>query len=284
MDGEELLEWAARSLCRTGIHNGWQEARWLLAQASTGGGDGAAVRRVRKLTEAEAARFRAMLSRRLAGEPLQYILGSAEFHGIELEVGPGVLIPRPETERLVDFALELGSGAGLVCDLCTGSGAIALALAAKLPRFGGVFGVDSQEEALVYARRNAQRLGLPVTFLRGDLFAPLDPDLRFDLVTANPPYVSPDAFAGLPAEVRDHEPREALLAEDGGLALIRRIAAESMPRLLPGAWLLCEISSEQGGAVGRMFADAGYADVQIRQDYTGRDRVLVARRAGTGQP
>jgi release factor glutamine methyltransferase len=191
-----------------------------------------------------------------------------------------VLIPRPETERLVDFALEVCPASGPVCDLCTGSGAIALALAHERPRLGPVWATDLSDEALAYARRNATRLGLAVSFLCGDLWAPVPADVRFGLVTANPPYVSPDAFAVLPAEVRDYEPRLALWADGGGLALVRRIADESRGRLGPGAAVLCEISSEQGTEARSAFLEAGYGPVEVRQDYTGRDRVVVARWVG----
>jgi release factor glutamine methyltransferase len=278
MRTEELIAEAGSALRSRAIRNGQQEARWLLLHAMRGwpgqvvccccGAD---------LPADLEQSFRALLRRRLAGEPLQYVLGSAEFYGLELEVGPGVLIPRPETERLVDFALAACPESGPVCDLCTGSGAIALAIAHARPRLGPVWATDVSPEALDYARRNAAKLALAVTFVHGDLWCGIPSDLRFALVTANPPYVSPAAYAELPAEVKDYEPRLALWADQNGLALLRRIAHESRDRLLPGAALVCEISSEQGAAARAAFTAAGYHAIDVRQDYTGRDRVVIAR-------
>lgn len=266
MNRIELLDEATRSLLAAGIGNAASEARWLLDHV------------LGEVPAAEAeTRFRERLGRRLAGEPLQYVMGSAEFHAVELEVGPGVLIPRPETERLVDFALARYPGHHGICDLCTGSGAIILALAHARPEVEPMVGIDLSPEALAYARRNRERLGLHrVGFIEGDLFAPLQADIRFGLVTANPPYVSPDEYDALPDEVRAWEPRLALYAEDRGLALIRRLAAESFHRLVPGGWLLCEIGSEQGADAAAICREAGFTQVEILRDYCGRDRVVAA--------
>mgnify|MGYP002642164115 CR=1 FL=1 len=275
---ESILAEAGAALVAVGIHNGRQEACWLLAHVlahlppecspCTGGSDLAA--------EAE-ARFQALLLRRVGGEPLQYVMGSAEFYGLELAVGPGVLAPRPETERLVDFALEMTPGEGAMCDLCTGSGAIALALAHERGHPERVWATDISSIALEYARSNAARLGLPIHLVQGDLFTPLPEGQRFALITANPPYVTPAEYDDLPPEVRDYEPKLALWADDAGLAVLRRIATESAPWLAPGAWVLCEIGSEQGEAARGIFAAAGFVGIEIRQDYTQRDRVVVAR-------
>jgi len=281
MRAETLLADAAAALLAAGISNGRQEAGWLLAQVlgeqpltaqPCSGGT--------PLAPAVVARFNALLARRLAGEPLQYILGDVDFHCVNLLVGPGVLIPRPETEQLVDFALALYPGAGAICDLCTGSGAIALALAARLPGVA-VTGVDLSPEALVWARRNGERLALAnAQFLLGDLFAPLPAAARFAMITANPPYVTAAEYEHLEAVVKDYEPQLALVAPERGLAVIRRIVEGARRRLLSGGWLLCEIGEEQGGEVGDILTACGYAAVAIRQDYAGKDRVAVARWPG----
>jgi release factor glutamine methyltransferase len=269
MDRTELLNEAIRSLLDAGIANAASEARWLLDH----------VLRTTPAAGAE-SRFRDLLTRRLAGEPLQYVMGSAEFHAVELEVGPGVLIPRPETERLVDFALARYPGHHGVCDLCTGSGAIILALAHALPDVEPMVGIDLSPEALAYARRNRENLGLyRVGFIEGDLFAPIQADIQFGLVTANPPYVSPDEYDALPDEVRAWEPRLALYADDRGLALIRRVATESFQRLVPGGWLLCEIGAEQGEEAACLCREAGFSHVEVLRDYCDRDRVVAAQRA-----
>jgi release factor glutamine methyltransferase len=278
MSAQTLLAEAATALLAVGISNGRQEAGWLLArvleqeplsaQPCSGG---------TPLTMTTLAQFQELLARRLAGEPLQYILGDVDFHCVNLLVGPGVLIPRPETEQLVEFALALYPGSGAICDLCTGSGAIALALAASLPQ-AAVSAVELSPKALQWARRNAQRLELTrVEFFQGDLFAPLPPGARFALITANPPYVAADEYERLDAVVKDYEPAMALLAAERGLALIRRIAEEARQWLLPGACLLCEIGEEQGRRVGDILSSCGYTEVAIRQDYAGKDRVAVAQ-------
>lgn len=277
MRAETLIADVAAALRAAGIENGSQEARWLLQHVFRAQPDRTPCCGGAELDPADEAVLRALARRRLSGEPLQYVLGSTEFYGLELAVGPGVLVPRPETERLVDFALEVGPGSGPVCDLCTGSGAIALALARQRPGLGPVWATDLSAEALAYARRNAEALGLAVTFVHGDLWSPVPAELRFSLVTANPPYVSPGAFDELPRDVRDYEPRLALWAAEDGLAMVGRIARESPARLRPGAVVLCEISSEQGLAARAAFLGSGFRPVEVRRDYTGRDRVVVAR-------
>jgi release factor glutamine methyltransferase len=276
MQIESFIEAAGAALRAAGIPNGPQEARWLVAHVLGGRTGGLTHSGDRTLEAPAESVLQGLLRRRLGGEPLQYVLGSAEFYGLELAVGPGVLIPRPETERLVDFALEVWREDGAVCDLCTGSGAIALALAHERPARRMIYGTDLSPAALEYARRNASRHALPVTFLLGDLFAPLPRNLRFQVITANPPYVSPAAYAVLPAEVKAYEPRAALWADEDGLAIIRRIARESPAHLVPGGVLLCEISNEQGTAARQACASAGFVPVELRQDYTGRDRIVLA--------
>ena len=276
MPRDALLALAARALLEQGIRNGAQEARWLLDHVA---GNSAST----PVPPEAQARFRALLQRRLAGEPLQYVMASAEFYGLDLSVGPGVLIPRPETERLVDFALARYPGHHGICDLCTGSGAIILALAHVLLDVEPVVGIDLSPEALAYARRNRESLGLcRVGLIEGDLFAPVPDDIQFGLVTANPPYVSAEEYAQLPGDVADWEPRLALFAEDRGLALVQRIASSTPARLVPGGWLLCEIGCEQGEAARAIFRDAGFAQVDVLQDYCQRDRVVAARMAGGG--
>ena len=223
-----------------------------------------------------------MLRLREAGVPFQYAVGSTEFYCVELLVGPGVLIPRPETEMLVEKALRLleAAPAGTpVLDLCTGSGAIPLAMAAERPDLDYT-AVDLSPEALVWARRNAARLKPPrLRLLQGDLFAPLKEEdrSRFALVTANPPYVSPAEYAVLDSEIKEHEPRMALEAAEGGLAVARRILDEARAFMASGASLLMEMGETQGEALrARALAD-GYAEVRVLRDLAGRDRFLLAR-------
>jgi len=233
-----------------------------------------------QLNGAQQQRLQSMLARRRHAEPLQYIVGTAGFYSMLLEVGPGVLIPRPETERLVELALERYSGHGAVCDLCTGTGAVALALARENPTIPMLVGVDISAVALNYAQRNRARYKLnQVEFLQADLTSALQSRQFFTLITANPPYVSAAEYAELPPEVAAYEPALALYAADNGLAVLRRIAAAAWPRLYPQAWLLCEIGATQGSAAQAILRQAGYNQVTVCQDYCQRDRVVLGQKA-----
>jgi len=228
--------------------------------------------------------FAALCTRRARGEPLAYLIGEREFHGLALTVGPGVLVPRPDTETLVDWALRLLAGPlgqrplPRVLDLGTGSGAIALALSQGCPQ-AEVWAVDRSPQALAVARTNAARLRRPLHFAEGDWFGALDATAgRFDLVVANPPYIAPDDphLAAL-----QYEPQAALVAQDGGLADLRRIAADAGPWLSDGGWLLLEHGCDQAPAVGQALANAGFADIATQADLAGQPRCTGGRRADT---
>ena len=230
----------------------------------------------------EQARIDALVARREAGEPLQYLEGTTQFGPVELAVDPRALIPRPETERLWEEAVaslgEAGPGTVIV-DLGTGSGALALALKHAFPP-ARVFGVDISEDALALAKENAASTGLDVTFLHGDLFEPLPAALRgrVDLVVSNPPYVASGDLEGLPVDVRDHEPHRALVAGPTGLEVLERIADEGYWWVGIGGWVVCEIGETQADAAERLFFAF---DREVRPDLTGRDRILVARKGAS---
>ena len=274
----EILQASEGYLAARGFASARLEAEWLITHAL-------GLRRLdlylqfdRPLSEAELARIRPLLRRRADGEPLQYILGSAEFYNCEVLVGPGVLIPRPETERLVDAAVECNAGSGPILDLCTGSGAILLALAGALKEPPPMLGVDSSTEALDWARRNGDKLGfLQIDWRQGDLFAPVDRH-DFALITANPPYVTEPEYGKLPADVRDHEPASALVAGPDGLDIVRRIVAEGRDFLVDDGWLVMEIGASQGAAVLELLAESGWREAKILPDYAHRDRVAIARK------
>lgn len=214
-------------------------------------------------------RFAALLDRRVAHEPVAYILGRRAFRRLELEVDRRVLIPRPESELLVEVGLELPGGVR-VCDVGTGSGAIALALADERPDLE-IWGLDRSPAALTVARANALRLGLAVCFAEADLLerAPAP----FHAVLANLPYV--DAADPLPADVAAYEPPEALFAPEGGLSLIRRLIGQ-----LEGvAVVALEVGEGQARAVAALLHQAGFPVVQIRRDLAGIERVVIGRRA-----
>ncbi|MGZ8566136.1 MAG: peptide chain release factor N(5)-glutamine methyltransferase [Actinomycetota bacterium] len=229
------------------------------------------------LSAAEAKAYGRGLCRRCTGTPLQHLTGEQGFRYLILRVRPGVFVPRPETEVLVDAAL--GAIADLakptVVDLCTGAGPVALSLRHERPETG-VWATDIAPEAVILARENAERLGLDVVVLEGDLFEPLPPELKgsLDLVTANPPYVALEEAASLPPEVRADPP----LAVFGGLEMYERILPAAFSWLRPGGAVVLEIEESLGGQVSAVVRRAGFEEVDVRPDLTGRDRVVAARR------
>lgn len=213
--------------------------------------------------------FEALVRRRAAGEPVAYLRGVKEFWSLALEVNPAVLIPRPETELLVEWALALlaPSAAAQVADLGAGSGALAIAIARERPP-ARVTATDRSPDALAVARRNAQRHAPRVEFLEGSWWSPLA-GRRFDLVVSNPPYV---AEGDLHLADLRFEPALALTAGADGLAALRAIIGAAAEHLVPGGWLLLEHGADQGAAVRALLAQAGFASVETRRDLAGMDR------------
>lgn len=230
------------------------------------------------------ARFRSMVERRLAGEPLQYVLGSWGFRTLDLLVDRRVLIPRPETEWVVEQALRRlpPTPGAVVVDLGTGSGAIALSIAAERPGTR-VVATDVSADALAVARANLAGLGRPaahVSLHQGDWWEAVPAELRgaVDLVVSNPPYVAPDDE--LPPEVADWEPRGALVPGPTGLEAIAVVLEGAAAWLRPGGWAVCEIGETQGRRAAALAREAGLVEVGVLPDLTGRDRMVVARRDG----
>lgn len=224
-----------------------------------------------------AQRFTALIERRRAGEPVAYLTGQRGFWRFDLQVSPATLIPRAETELLVELALaRLPAGQeARVADLGTGSGAIGLALALERP-LTQVIATDASAAALEVATANAQSLGLEnVDFRHGDWLAPLDGE-RVDLIASNPPYIA-DADAHLDQGDLRFEPRSALASGSDGLDDIRTIVRDAPARLLPGGWLLLEHGFDQGAAVRRLLSDAGLVEVETVRDLEQRDRVSLGR-------
>lgn len=222
-----------------------------------------------------------LVRRRLAGEPLQYVLGTAAFRRLELRVGPGVFIPRPETELVAERALARLPRAGVLVDVCTGSGAIALSVADERPD-ARVLATELSPAASQWATSNRDSLRLRVEISQGDLFAPLPSELAgcVDVVVSNPPYVDPGERSMLPGDVVDHEPPEALFAPGEGTSVISRIASDAPAWLRPNGWLVLEIAETQGSDVRRVLEEHGFADVSIAPDLTGRDRIAEGRWPG----
>lgn len=219
-----------------------------------------------------------IVKRRLMREPLQYIYGRWDFMGLVFNVRPGVLIPRSDTEILVESAMrELHSGMRIL-DLCTGTGCILISLLRYSNDCMGV-GVDISEEALSLARENAEMiLGESGMFLQGDLYEAVAADDRFDIIVSNPPYIPNSVIETLAPEVKDHEPHLALDGGDDGLDLIRRIIDGATDHLIPGGEIYIEIGYDQGESVSALMSDAGLVGVEVLQDYAGLDRVVHGRR------
>jgi len=247
-----------------------RERTWLLAHD----GD--------TLDAATLQRFDELARRRADGEPVAYLTGEKEFHGLTLHVTPAVLVPRPDTETLVDWALDVlsrelaGQPAPQVLDLGTGSGAIALAVKHAWPA-AQVTAVDTSPAALAVAGANAERLGLPVDLLHGDWWSPVD-GRRFDLVLSNPPYI---AAGDRHLAALKHEPHLALTPGGDGLDSLRRIIADASAHLRDGCWLLLEHGHDQAEAVQGLLAAQGLRDIATRCDLAGHQRCTGGRWPGT---
>lgn len=224
-------------------------------------------------------KIESLVKRRCSNEPLQYILGKAYFRDLELVVGHGVLIPRPETELLAGFALQLAPLKASICDLGTGSGAIALSIAHERPDTN-VIGADISSSALKFAERNKRNLGIKnVVFIKSDLFSSLT-DLQFDLITANLPYISNKEFSNLPAEIRKFEPESALLAGKEGLDTITPVIQQAPDFLKPGGYLILEISPVQEKKVGKILLETGrYDNIKFKKDLNGLIRFCIAQKS-----
>ncbi len=235
----------------------------------------------RPLAEPELEKIRPLVRRRSQREPLQYVLGETEFHGLHLKMDRRALIPRPETELLVVSALAACvAPPARVLDLGTGSGAIALAIAKEVPG-AAVTAVDLSDEALALARENAVSTGLGerVAFLKSSWFASLPAGACFELIVANPPYLSADETAATAPEVRAYEPAQALTSADGGYADLRIIIAGALPFVAPGGLIALETGIAQHAELLALALSSGFDRTESRQDLTGRDRFVLAWRA-----
>ncbi|HEX9779522.1 MAG TPA: peptide chain release factor N(5)-glutamine methyltransferase [Geopsychrobacteraceae bacterium] len=272
----KMLDWITEFFADKGIDNPRLDAQLLLAHLLQLDRVGLYLNYDRPLSAEELDRIRPLVKRRGQREPLQYLLGGTEFWSLAFEVSPAVLIPRADTEILVEEALSRAGERGCLLDVGTGSGAIVISLATELPDWQLV-GLDISTAALAVAIRNAEKHGVAerVAMLHGDL-AKL-PERRYDLIVANPPYIDPEEWPELMPEVRCYEPREALLAADRGLACYHKLAVQATDRLVPGGWLLVEIGYRQSEAVRQLFAAAGLTEIFVRNDYADRPRVVGGR-------
>jgi release factor glutamine methyltransferase len=285
-----LLEWTTPFFSRKEVDSPRLSAELLLAHVLK-------VPRIklytdyeRVLSEQDLAQYRQLVTRAAEHEPIAYLTGIAHFFNLEFEVNRDVLIPRPDTETLVENVLQLvrnqsGMEAPRILDLCTGSGCIAIALASRL-KHATVIAADISPKAVAVARRNVEKLAVAdrVAVEEGDLYEALagKVDVQpFDLIVANPPYIATSQMASLPRNVREYEPVNALDGGLDGLIVHRRILAGAPERLKDGGRVFLEIAFDQGSrAMDLMSRLPAFEDVRILKDYGGRDRVLTARKAG----
>lgn len=285
----DLLTEGSAALLQAGDTDGENDAKLLLFEAFHLDLVHFLMDRLRPLSEQDAKvqeqirTYREMIEKRASRIPLQQILGSQEFMGLEFYVNEHVLIPRQDTETLVELVLQEQQGREKkLLDLCTGSGCIAISLAV-MGGYRDVTAADLSEAALKVAAENADHLlqerwkeGCRFTLRRGDLFEALKPGERFDVLTSNPPYIPTEVVRGLEPEVKDHEPWMALDGAEDGLAFYRRIAHESKAWLNPGACIYLEIGYDQGEAVSRLLEAAGFCNIEVIKDLPGLDRVVRA--------
>ena len=283
-----LIAEAQRMLEQAGIDSAGQEARWIVEHVLRLRPHRVATDRDRLLSDAELLAARGLVGRRVSREPLQYILGTQEFCGLELDVNPAVFIPRPETELLVESVAQLISveRQATIVDVCTGSGCLAVAIAWRRP-YARVFAIDLSNASLDVARRNAARHAVDerITWFEGDLLGPLGGQQlegRIDVIVSNPPYIAEPDWETLQPEVRLFEPRGALMAGPQGTEMHERLLEEAGQYLSPGGVLIMEIGAGQASGVRRSVDQmSGYRFHQLVYDAAGLERVAIVERVST---
>ncbi len=288
MTALEKLKELARLFEREGIEEAAREAALLLTEILR-------ISRTKlhssppEISDTISEKIDSLATRRVHGEPIQYIIGHVDFWGLRIHVGKGVLIPRPETELLVEEAIRLirmisgcrddaeSCPAGLsILDLCTGSGCIALAIAKSFSH-ADVYGIDKSSAALQYAKRNAEYHGIGnASFIEGDLLGPLSENVRFDCIISNPPYIRRADIPGLQKEIA-YEPIDALDGGKDGLDFYRRILQEAPQHLKKDGFVILEIGFEQAEDIRKLATDDGFKDICFVKDYAGIDRIFVGR-------
>lgn len=273
MNYREAFETGKGTLAAAGIEEAGLDARLLLEEICGTDRNTLLVHGGRNVTEEEMAQYKEMLEKRSAHIPLQQIIGRQSFMGLDFYVDENVLIPRQDTELLVEEALQELHDGMRILDLCTGSGCILLSLLKYSNDCEGI-GADISEDALKVAERNRVQLGLEnAAFVKSDLFEAVEG--KFDMLVSNPPYICSDVIDTLMPEVREHEPRLALDGSADGLRFYRRILADCGAYLKPGGMLFFETGYDQGEAVKRLMEENGFLEVEVKKDYGGLDRVVL---------
>ena len=281
MNIADALDIAEKALAGAGIDTARADVEWIAARALKCRRSDVLARADGSFPEESMTRFDKMVVRRAGREPLAYIVGSVGFRGLELEVGAGCLVPRPETEITAGRAIARARekvGRATVVDIGSGSGAIALSIAAEVPD-ARIFATESSAAARGWTLRNLARTGLRCTLLPGDLLTPLHPALGggVDVVVSNPPYVSEDEWDLLEPEVRRYEPREAVVGGPTGYEIIHDISEHARTWLAHGAWIVLEVAPAQTSSVCNLLEYLGYSNASVTPDLAGRERVVEAR-------
>ena len=279
----DMFRKAQESLARAGIDDPVREAEMILSFCLAT--DRAVLYRDNpRVSPGNASKIKEYVKRRLNREPMQYILGFTEFCGLKIKVGPGVLVPRPETEILAEEAIKVISGFDArmpdcnILDLCTGTGCLALAIAKEFPA-AHVYATDISEAAINYSRTNAELNRIEnIIFLKGSLFEPVENRLRFNLIISNPPYIKRDDINRLQPEIRDYEPVEALDGGEDGLSYYRSIIPASGEYLKRDGILMLEIGFGQADEIKSIGEQAGLARISLLRDYSGIERIFIAEK------
>ncbi len=275
----KLISWTTGYLAEKGVENARLESEWLLCHVTGLNRMGLYLNFDKPLNTEELSSYRSLVARRSRREPLQYLLGTQEFDGLEFTVTPDVLIPRHDTETLIEEAVRLAPDAKTILDIGTGSGCIAIALARRLPG-SSVTAVDISAEALEVARLNAKKIGADIDFLHGSFLEPVA-GRKFDLIVSNPPYITTSDLTILQPEVRDFEPVIALDGGVDGLAPYRSIISKAPSCLNPDGWLIFEIGAGQENDIAPMLEKSGFADISHAKDTADIIRTAGGR-YGTG--
>lgn len=275
----KVLSWTQQRFAERGLPTPRLDAELLLGRVVGRDRVGLYTHFDQPLSAPELSNYRDFVRRRLGGEPVAYLLGEKEFHSLILSVDEHVLVPRPDTETLLEVAMALLGESGRVLDVGTGSGALALALKKERPGLE-VVAVDRSKEAAQVARRNAERLALSIDVRVGDLFDPVEGEVPFDLIISNPPYIPTREIASLSKEVQ-REPRAALDGGEDGLDIIRRLVAKAPAHLRPRGGMAMEIGAGQASAVVALFSATGrYQQAKTACDLQSIERVIFARLSG----
>ena len=270
----DVLRYGEETLEAAGIQDAKIDAFLLLEMASGINRTTYLLYKDHKVNEAQFESYKRLIGRRAAHEPCQYIIGKCEFMGFEFEVNPNVLIPRQDTETLVEEVLKIMPGRSRVLDMCTGSGAIAISLQRYRPDIFPV-AVDVSPEALNVAVANSRARHCIIDFVQSDLFEKLDPNEKFDVIVSNPPYVSEEEFEQLMPEVKDHEPSLALKAGEKGLDIYERLISEAPLYLNEGGIIALEIGCRQAKDVTKLLSENGFVEIKVIKDLAGLDRVVI---------